>query len=380
MNKAATHPNHVVSESMWQQVWRRFSQHKLGVLGASTIVLLAVVALFSDFIGPYQPGQQYRNFGYAPPSSIHFFDDGGFSFQPFVYGLKRALDPALGVPVFKEDTAQKFPIKVWVEGDPYSFFGLFKTNVHLFGTGTNNKRSAGQLFLFGTDKFGRDLFSRVLAGARISLLIGPLVILISFFLGIVFGGISGFYGGWVDNAIQRVTEVTMAVPRLALLLAFATVIPAKADPIVRFWIIVFVLALVSWAPLTRVIRGQFLALREEDFATAARALGAGSSRIIFRHILPNTITYLVVSATLAVPNIILLESALSFFSYGIQEPLVSWGMLMQKTQSVFEIEFHPWFLIPGFFIVITVLAYNFMGDALRDAVDPFSIVLSDRQE
>lgn len=364
------------SPSIWKLVWRRFTQHKLGLLGGMLLIVLGVLAVFADSISPYQPGQQYRSFGYAPPTPIHFFSEEGFSLQPFVYGVKRGFDQNLGVPVFTEDKTQKFPIKLFAPGDKYRFLGLFETDIHLFGTGTNSKTSLGQLFLFGTDKFGRDVFSRILAGSRISLSIGPLVILISFILGVLFGGISGYYGGWVDGAIQRVTEVTMAMPRLALLLAFATVIPAKADPIVRFWIIVLVLALVSWAPITRVMRGQFLALREEDFSTAAKALGASDLRVILRHILPNTTTYLIVAASLTVPNVLILESALSFFSYGIQEPLVSWGMLMAGAQSVFEIEFHPWLLIPGFFIVFTVLAYNFLGDALRDAADPFTIVVA----
>lgn len=366
-----------VSQSIWRLMWRRFNQHKLGVVGAVVVITLGILAIFADFISPYQSGRQYRSFGYAPPTPVHFFSEEGFSLQPFVYGTKRTIDPELFVPVFNEDRSVKYPIRLFVKGDKYSFFGLFNTDVHLFGTGTNDKRSPGQFFPFGTDKFGRDLFSRILAGARITLLIGPLVILISFILGILLGSISGFYGGWIDNGIQRITEVTMAVPRLALLLAFATVIPAKTDPIVRFWIIVFVLALVSWAPLTRVMRGQFLALRQEDFSTAAQALGASDIRIILRHILPNTATYLIVAATLSIPNVIMLESALSFFSYGIQEPLVSWGMLMEDAQSIFEIEFHPWLLIPGFFIVLTVLAYNFLGDALRDAADPFTVVTDD---
>lgn len=366
-----------LSKPLWRLIWQRFTQHKLGLIGGVVIIFLALLAIFADFIAPYQPGSQYRDFGYSGPTPIHFFSDEGFSFQPFVYGSKRAIDPKTFTTVFSEDKTRAYPIKLFVHGDKYSFFGLFKTDIHLFGTGTNDKRSPGQFFPFGTDKFGRDLFSRILAGARITLLIGPLVILISFILGVLFGGISGYYGGWIDNIIQRVTEVTMAIPRLALLLAFATVIPVKTDPIIRFWIIVFVLALVSWAPLTRVMRGQFLALRQEDFATAARALGASNMRIILRHILPNTATYLIVAATLSIPNVIMLESALSFFRYGIQEPLVSWGMLMEDAQSIFEIEFHPWLLIPGLFIVLTVLAYNFLGDALRDVADPFTVVTTE---
>lgn len=355
-------------------IWVRFKHHKLGVIGAVIILFLAISVLFAGFIAPYNFNRQHRLFNDAPPTRIHFFDaDGKFHIRPFVYGIERFWDPERFLYLYKVDKSQRYSIHLFVRGEEYKFLGFFKTNVHLFGTGTD-VRLPGQIFLFGTDKLGRDLFSRILRGGRASLAVGPLVILVSFLIGLPLGGISGYFSGFLDTIIQRATEVTMAIPRLALLLAMQTMIPPKTPAMIRFWGIVGILAFVSWAPLTRVIRGEFLGLREQDFTLAARAVGSSNLRVILRHIMPNTMSYLVVSATLMIPQIIILESVLSFFNYGIQVPLTSWGALMEKAMDLSELMFHPWILLPGFFIVITVLAFNFLGDALRDAVDPFTVI------
>ncbi|HED03796.1 MAG TPA: ABC transporter permease [Candidatus Fraserbacteria bacterium] len=357
-------------------IWRRFRQHRAGYLAGWVLAIMALSVFFAGFLAPYpatSPHSDAQNlpYAYVPPmlGRIHFQ-----GLRPFVYGLKRTYDPLTSVRGYGEDTSQVYYLKLFVHGEPYRFLGLLPTDLHLFGTG-QPPDSPGQFFPLGTDRFGRDLFSRILIGGRISLGIGPLVVLLSFAVGILLGGLSGYYGGGTDTVIQRTVEVAMSLPRLALLLALSAALPPQLPAISRFWGIVAILTLVGWAPLARVVRGQFLALREESFVLAARALGLGDLRIIFKHILPNTASYLIVAATLAAPSVILLESVLSFFRFGVQEPLVSWGLLMADLQDNFQyqIQFHPWLLIPGLFIFITVLAFNYLGDALRDAVDPFNI-------
>jgi peptide/nickel transport system permease protein len=362
--------------SQGRLIWRRFLRRRLGFLSGLFLALLALVVLFGDFLSPYAATSLHADaqdlaYDYVPPmiTWIHFE-----GLRPYIYGLQRTYNPLTSVKGYAPDTSQKYYLHFFVQGEPYKLLGLFPTDLHLFGTGAPAD-SPGQFFPLGTDRFGRDLLSRILIGGRISLGIGPLVVLISFVLGIFLGGLSGFYGGKTDTAIQRSVEVAMSLPRLALLLALSAALPPQLPPLSRFWGIVLILAIVGWAPLARVVRGQFLALREEDFVQAARALGFSNLRIIFRHILPNTLSYLIVAATLAVPSVILLESVLSYFRFGIPEPLVSWGLLMGDLQDnfLYQIQFHPWLLLPGIFIFLTVLAFNFLGDALRDATDPFTV-------
>lgn len=372
--EAQATPRRTISQG--RLIWRRFVRHRAGFIAGIVLAVLALVIILGDFLGPYAATSLHADaqdvaYDYVPPmiSWIHFE-----GLRPYLYGLKRTYDPLTGVKGFTEDPSQKYYVKLFVQGEPYRFLGLIPTDLHLLGTGEPSD-SPGQLFLLGTDRFGRDLLSRILIGGRISLGIGPLVVLISFAIGILLGGLSGYYGGKTDTVIQRSVEVAMSLPRLALLLALSAALPPQLPAISRFWGIVLILALVGWAPLARVVRGQFLALREEDFVQAARALGFSNLRIIFKHILPNTFSYLIVAATLAAPSVILLESVLSYFRFGVPEPLVSWGLLMGDLQDnfLYQIQFHPWLVLPGLFIFITVLAFNFMGDALRDAVDPFTI-------
>jgi peptide/nickel transport system permease protein len=352
-------------------LFARFRKQRLGLLGAFVLMGLALLVGCAGFFSPYDPQTQHRQFPYVPPmlGRLHFRDEGGFHPRPFVYGLERVRDPFTLDWVYREDRSQKYPVYFFVRGPEYRLLGLFKTDIHLFGTG-EPEESPGQLFLLGTDKLGRDLLARILAGGQISLGLGLLVVVAALLLGTVIGGISGYYGGAVDTLLQRGIEVVMSIPRLALLLALSAALPPELPPTARFWGLVLVLALVSWAPLARVIRGQFLSYREEEFVLAARASGSGSGRIVFRHILPNTFSYLIVAATLTAPTMIILESVLSFFSFGIQEPLISWGMLLQEAQSVFQLQFHPWLLLPAACLVLVVLAFNFVGDGLRDALDP----------
>lgn len=362
--------------SQGRLIWRRFVRHRAGFTAGIVLALLALLIVLGDFLSPYEATSLHADtqdvaYDYVPPMITWLNFEG---LRPFVYGLKRTYNPLTSVKGYAEDTSQKYYVKLFVHDEPYSFLGIFPTDIHLFGTG-EPAGSPGQLFLLGTDRFGRDLLSRILIGGRISLGIGPLVVLISFAIGILLGGLSGYYGGKADTLLQRSVEVAMSLPRLALLLALSAALPPQLPAISRFWGIVLILAIVGWAPLARVVRGQFLALREEDFVQAARALGYGDLRIIFKHILPNTFSYLIVAATLAAPSVVLLESVLSYFRFGVPEPLVSWGLLMGDLQDnfLYQIQFHPWLVLPGLFIFVTVLAFNYMGDALRDAVDPFTI-------
>ena len=362
--------------SLKKLIWRRFKRRKLGFLSALLILKLTLIFLCADFIAPYDHDVQHRRAPYVPPmwDRIHVWDENGPSW-PFVYGLRRVPHPEhIGVFRYEEDVSQRFPLQLFVKGEPYAWWGLWEMDLHLFGTGTA-ANSPGQFFLLGTNQSGQDLFSQILVGGRTSLVLSAIVILSSFLLGVALGGISGYWGGWVDTALQRLVEVTMGLPRLALLLALSAAIPSKAPPMARFWAIAGVLALVSWAPLARVVRGQFLALREEDYVQAAKAVGASSARIIARHILPNTTSYLVVAATLAVPGVLILESVLSFLGFGLNVPLVSWGLLLKQVYESFvtNLSFYPWLLLPGAFLFLTVLAFNLVGDALRDAVDPFTV-------
>lgn len=361
--------------SQGRLIWRRFRRHKLGMVGGIVILFLAFIVLFSDFIAPYSFAKLHKYYTYAPPSRIHFTTEDGRLTWPYVRGIRREFDwKTYRTGYFETD--EIYPIRFFVRGEPYKLLGLFETDIHLFGLGTDPKdeQQSGWLFLFGTDSLGRDLFSRILVGGRFTLAMGFIVIVLSFLIGIPLGGLSGYYGRWVDTILQKLAETFLALPRLALLLAMAAALPrGQSAPMLRFWGIALIIALVSWAPLTRVIRGQFLALREADFVLAARALGASDWRIISRHILPSTLSFLVVSATLTIPNVIIAESTLSFLGYGIQDPLTSWGALLQDAMKVENIMFYPWILLPGLFIIITVLAFNFLGDALRDAVDPYAV-------
>jgi peptide/nickel transport system permease protein len=355
----------------WELVWRRFRRHRLGVIGGAVIAFLLLIVIFADLLGPYDYATQQRRFLYAPPTPIHFFSNEGFTIQPFVYGIRKVTDPRTLRQYYVEDPTKKYPIRFFVQGEPHKILGLIPTRLRLFGT-EQTLNEEGQIFLFGTDKFGRDIFSRTLIGGRVSLAIGPFSLVVSLFLGILFGGLSGYLGGWVDMLIQRIIEIVGSFPTLPLFLALAAILPPSWSPTLVFFGIIFILSFIGWTGLARVLRGQFLALREQEFALAARAGGASDLRIIFKHLVPNTTSYLIVVSTLAIPGAILSESGLSFLGLGIREPMTSWGLLLQQANSIPALMLYPWLFIPSIFIVVTVLAFNSLGDALRDAFDPFS--------
>ncbi len=341
--------------------WRRFKRSKVGAAGGIILITLYVIALFAGFFAPYNITTQHSRSPYQPPQRVHLVHEGRLM-RPFVYPVARERDPITFRSFYAEDQSRPEPIRFFVRGQPYRLLGA-RTDLHLFGV------AEGFYFPLGTDRFGRDLLSRMLVGSQVSLTVGVIGILISFSIGILMGGISGYYGGVVDGLIQRLIEVMLSFPRLPILLALATVIPATW-PSTRVYLgIVAVLSLIGWASLARVVRGQVLAAREADYVQAARAIGAGDLRVILRHLMPNLSSYLVIAATLALPAYILGESALSFLGLGVKEPMTSWGLLLRDAQNFETLSLYPWLLLPGLMIVLSVLAFNFVGDALRDAVD-----------
>lgn len=366
MSKARRRRDKSLSKSQLALSWRKFKRNKLAIMSSVILLLLLVLTVFSGFFSPHSYTEPHYNFAYLPPQPIHFLDHGHLSW-PFVYGIKRELDPDTLTWKYSVDKNRKSYIKFFVRGEPYVLLGVFKTNIHLFGTASDCP-----IFLFGTDKIGRSLFSRVLWGGKISLSVALLGTLITTILGMVGGGISGYYGGWVDMFIQRFTELLMSIPTLPLWMALSTALPRDWSSIKVFFGVTVLMSLVSWGGFSREIRALVLSRREEDFVFAAKAVGASDTRIIVRHILPTTLSHAIVLSTLTMPMFILGESSLSFLGLGIRPPMASLGVLLADAQNIQTIVQHPWLMIPGLFIIIIVLAVNFIGDGIRDAADPFS--------
>lgn len=352
-----------------QLMWRYFLRNRLAVVSALVLLLFYfVMVAVPGFFSTYDFNEQREDYIFTPPQIPRFIDTNGrFHLRPFVYGLKSELDMETFTWVHKEDRSIQYPIYFFVRGDSYRLLGLIPTNVHLMGV-----KKPGTLFLFGTDELGRDLFSRVLHGGRISLTVGLVGVILTIIFGSVLGTVSGYYGGIVDNIIQRLVEVLLSFPDIPLWAALAAALPPDWSPVKVFFAISVILSLRNWTGLARQIRAKVLAYREEDYTLAAKAMGASNIRIILIHLLPNTLSHIIVIATLSIPGMILAETALSFLGLGIQPPMVSWGVLLQQAQQVSVVLLRPWLMIPGFFVVIAVLAFNFLGDGIRDAADPYS--------
>lgn len=350
--------------SQFQMAIERFKQNRLAMICFYILFLLYLGALLADFLAPYSYGNEERNYSYCPPTMIQFFDEQRNLNRPFVYGRTLTFDQ-YRKRVYTMDKTKKFPLKFFVKGDEYKFLGFLKSSHHLLGV-----ESSGRFYLFGADSRGRDIYSRILHGARISLSIGLIGVIISFSIGLLIGGIAGYFGGWIDDFLMRICEIIMMVPGFYLLLALRAVVPDNFNSLQVYFAIIVILSFIGWAGLARIIRGMCLSLKTLDYVLAARTLGVSNIKIILKHILPHTLSYSIAAVMLSIPGYILGESALSLLGLGIQDPYASWGNMLSEAMSIVRIKFAPWILLPGFFIFLTVVCFNMIGDALRDCLDP----------
>jgi len=351
----------------WKLVWWKFRKHKMAMLSGILLILIYLVALFADFLAPFDPSLTNSNYLYVPQQTIRF-DFGEGKPGVYVYGVASTVDPVALRREFTIDPSQVIPLKFWVRGWPYKLLGIFKTDIHLFGPADPSQ----PVYLLGADRLGRDLFSRMIMGTRVSMSIGLVGVFFSLVLGIFLGGISGYYGGNWDQLIQRLIDFLRSIPSIPLWMGLAAAMPHSWPAQRVYFAITVILSLIGWTSLARVVRGRFLSLREEDFVTAARLDGASQWRVIFRHMLPAFTSHIIASITLAIPGMILSETALSFLGLGLREPVVSWGVLLQDAQDIRNIATAPWLLVPAIAVVVSVLALNFLGDGLRDAADPYT--------
>ena len=355
--------------SQWQLMWWRFRKHRLAMIGAVAIVFFYLVVIGADFISYSDPEVTEANFSQMPPQPVRWLDGGAF--RPHVLAVKGARDPNTFKRVFQTDPNQKIPLRFFARGYKYEFLGFIPADRHLIGV--DEGRAEDTIFLLGTDTLGRDLWSRLMAGTRVSLTIGLVSVALSLFLGVLFGGLSGLYGGAVDTIIQRLIEILRSIPTIPLWMGLAAGLPRNWTVLQVYFAITIIISLIGWTELARVVRGRFLALREEDFVMAAELAGCSQWRIIFRHLVPSFMSHIIAATTLALPVMIISETSLSFLGLGIRPPAISWGVLLQDAQSLQSVALSPWLLIPAIPVITVILAFNFVGDGLRDAADPYSV-------
>ncbi|WP_210252473.1 ABC transporter permease [Devosia marina] len=365
----AAAPRKIRRESQLALMWRRFRQHQLAVVSLWLVITFYLIAALAEFLAPTDPSAYSARFTYAPPQGLHLFlqnEDGGWSFQPHVNGYKSEVDPQAMRRTFVVDPEVVIPVRFFAPSEPYQLAGFIPMSVKLMGV----EGPRDPFYILGADRLGRDLLSRLIHGTRISLSIGLAGVTLSLLFGIIIGGFAGFYGGWFDSAVMRIVEFIRSMPTIPLWLGLAAALPKDWTALQTYFAITIILSLIGWTELARVVRGRFLSLRTEDFVTAAQLDGASDWRIITRHMVPSFTSHIIAAATLAIPGMILAETALSFLGLGLQAPIVSWGTLLQEAQNIRTLATAPWLLAPGICVVVIILALNFFGDGLRDAADP----------
>jgi peptide/nickel transport system permease protein len=352
--------------TQFQLMWWKFRRHRAAIVGSIVLGIFVFIMVFCQFLAPYGSQSRNSNYLFGPPQQIHFRDANGDFVGPYVYGVTTDFDPETMQLVVTEDTSTMLKILFFAEGEPYKLWGIFETNIHLFVA------EDGYVHLYGTDSLGRDMFSRTLYGTRTSLSIGLIGVFISFTLGLTIGGVSGYLGGSIDYFFQRLIEFIRSIPTLPLWMSLAAILPKEWSPLMVYFAVTIILGFLTWTTLARRVRGKLISMREEDFVFAARIAGTDEARIIWRHMLPAFLSYIIVDLTISFPAMILGETALSFIGLGLREPVVSWGVLLQQAQNIKAIEEHPWLFIPAIYVVVSVLAFSLVGDGMRDAADPYS--------
>ncbi|HEV2057435.1 MAG TPA: ABC transporter permease [Methylomirabilota bacterium] len=354
--------------TQWELMWWRFRKHKVAVASAIVVAGFYLVVLGADFLAYSDPDASEAQRSLMPPQRVYFFD--GWRFAPHVHGFKGARDPQTFKRVYRPDPSEKVPIRFFAQGFEYKFLGLFPMTRHLIGV-DGGRDASKTIFLLGTDVQGRDLWSRLMYGTRISLTIGLVGVTMSLILGVVLGGFSGFYGGSIDTLIQRVIEILRSIPTIPLWMGLAAALPREWSIMQVYFAITIIISLLAWTELARVVRGRFLAMREEDFVVSARLVGCGQMRTIFVHMVPSFMSHIIAATTLALPAMIVSETSLSFLGLGLRPPAISWGVLLQQAQNVQTVAISPWLMLPAVPVIIAVIAFNFLGDGLRDAADPY---------